>query len=254
MTPSDARTIPDIADNTRTPKASERIARALVNYIVDHDLAEGTMLPVERDLVELFNVGRSTLREALRLLESRGVITIRPGRLGGPVVRRPRPEDLGESLTLLLQFERSSLNDVMEARQAIEPAITALAAERITEERLDELDRSVRRMAENLGDRELFLEENRRFHDLIAEASESNVLRVFALALKALADGDSVGMDPTPTQRKSVVNAHRKIVEAMRESKEQARESMARHLSDAAKTWRRHHGRTLDQPIRWLEQ
>src|SRR4051794_35691803 len=83
----------------RSPKTSERVARELVDHIVDNDLQEGTMLPNEKQLVEIFEVGRTTVREALRLLETRGAITIRPGPRGGPVVRRPRPDDLREGLS-----------------------------------------------------------------------------------------------------------------------------------------------------------
>src|ERR1700728_4543760 len=89
----------------RSLKASELIARDLASYIVDQDLPEGTALPPEREMVASFGVGRNTLREALRILETRGVITIRSGPGGGPVVRRPRPSDLGEAMTLILQFE-----------------------------------------------------------------------------------------------------------------------------------------------------
>ncbi|WP_214109374.1 FadR/GntR family transcriptional regulator [Acrocarpospora catenulata] len=56
------------------------MARELVNHIVENDLVEGTKLPNEKQLVEVFEVGRTTLREALRLLETRGVISIRPAR------------------------------------------------------------------------------------------------------------------------------------------------------------------------------
>jgi len=64
LTPGSMRT-------TRTPKTSERVARELVNHIVENKLVEGTKLPNEKQLVDVFDVGRTTLREALRLLETR---------------------------------------------------------------------------------------------------------------------------------------------------------------------------------------
>jgi GntR family transcriptional regulator, transcriptional repressor for pyruvate dehydrogenase complex len=254
MTQPEIEMVSLASNGARSPKASERIARSLVNYIVDNGLSEGTMLPVERELVEKFEVGRTTLREALRLLETRGVISIRPGRLGGPVVRRPRPEDLGESLTLLLQFEHSSLSDVMEARQTIEPAIARMAAERITEAELLDLSASVQRMYDHLDDRAVFIEENRYFHGLIAEASRSDVLQIFSAALKSLADGDGVGVNLTIPQRRSVAKAHDTIVAGLYAGPDEARDAMAQHLSDAAKVWRRYHGKLLDRPVRWLDE
>src|ERR1700733_13663454 len=79
-----------VRSNGRIPKTSERIAHALASCIVDQGFSEGALLPTEREMVATFRVGRTTLREALRLLETRGVLTIRPGPQGGPVVRRPK--------------------------------------------------------------------------------------------------------------------------------------------------------------------
>src|SRR5437762_10728735 len=112
----------------RSPKTSEVIARNLATRIAEGGLAPGSRLPVEREMVETLGVGRTTLREALRLLETRGVLTIRPGPRGGPAVRRPRPADLGAALTLILQFEQASLADIMEAREALRPMVARLAA------------------------------------------------------------------------------------------------------------------------------
>ena len=81
----------------RSPKTSERVARDLVTHIIDNNLAEGTKLPNEKQLAEVFQVGRTTLREALRLLETHGVIIIRPGPGGGPVVRRPQRTTCGKA-------------------------------------------------------------------------------------------------------------------------------------------------------------
>src|SRR6202044_2703439 len=85
---------PLVASRRRNLKQSELIAQYLASYIVDSDLPPGTTLPPEREMVQSLAIGRTTLREALRLLETRGVITIRSGRHGGPVVRRPDPRDL----------------------------------------------------------------------------------------------------------------------------------------------------------------
>src|ERR1700722_19891212 len=119
-------------DRKRTLKTSELIARDLASYIVDQELPEGTALPPEREMIESFGIGRNTLREALRILETRGVITIRSGPGGGPVVRRPRPSDLGEALTLILQFESATFREGMDGRAWLEPIVAASAARNIT--------------------------------------------------------------------------------------------------------------------------
>src|SRR3984957_6839401 len=118
--------------NRRVLKRSEVIARDLVQYIVDSRLPAGTRLPREREMIEQLGVGRTTLREALRSLETRGVLTIRSGPGGGPVVRRPEPSDLTESLTLILQFQRATLVEVLDARAWLEPTVARIAASHIT--------------------------------------------------------------------------------------------------------------------------
>jgi DNA-binding FadR family transcriptional regulator len=237
----------------RSPKTSERIARRLVNHIIDNDLPPGTRLPNERELVESFGVGRTTVREALRLLETRGAITIRSGPHGGPVIRRPRPEDLSESLTLILQFSGASLNDILEARVAMEPMMARLAAERITDAQLDELDATIESMRANLGNHELFLRENARFHAGVAAATGSAVLRTFNDTLKAIADGAVVGVKYTSRRHAAVAAAHERVMAALRAHDAVAAESaMQVHVEEAGTYWRRHYPNLTSGGVRWI--
>lgn len=237
----------------RSPKTSELIARDLANHIIERDLDEGTVLPNERELIEIFGVGRTTLREALRLLETRGVITIRSGPRGGPVVRRPRPSDLGEALTLILQFEGASLADVLEARVALEPTIARLAARRITEEQVADLQKSVEVMADHVEDHEVFIAENRAFHTGVAEAAGSVVMRVFVDALKTIADGAVVGVEYQPKRRKAVAEAHQRIVDALATGDEDGAEAAMRsHLDEAGRFWTRRYTDLVERGVRWV--
>jgi GntR family transcriptional regulator, transcriptional repressor for pyruvate dehydrogenase complex len=239
---------------SRSIKTSERVARELVNHIVDNDLVEGTKLPNEKKLVEVFNVGRTTLREALRLLETRGVITVRPGPGGGPIVRRPRADDLREGLTLILQFSGGSLNDVLEARTALEPVMARLAAERVTEEQIEELRASVQRMKEQSDDHEVFLAENQFFHAAIADATGSTVLRVFNGTLKSMADGAVVGVEYTARRRLAVAAAHEKIVEALVSGDPAAAEAAMRdHVGEAGHYWARKYPELISRNVRWVQ-
>jgi DNA-binding FadR family transcriptional regulator len=238
----------------RTPKTSELVARDLVNHIVDNKLVEGTKLPNEKQLVEVFDVGRTTLREALRLLETRGVITIRPGPGGGPVVRRPRPDDLREGLTLILQFSGASLMDVFQARATLEPMMARLATEKLTDAQIDELADSVQRMRDHNSDHDVFLEENQRFHSIIAEATGSNVLWVFNETLKSMADGAVVGVEYTPRRRLAVAGAHEHIVDALRaRDAEAAERAMSDHVGEAGEFWRRKYPELTARDVRWVQ-
>src|ERR1700694_3801942 len=80
----------------RRLQRSEVLAQDLVEHITEGRLPAGSMLPRERELTEQLGVGRATLREALRILETRRVLTVRSEPGSGPVVRHPEPSDLTE--------------------------------------------------------------------------------------------------------------------------------------------------------------
>jgi DNA-binding FadR family transcriptional regulator len=236
----------------RNPKTSELIAHDLAAYIVDQGLQDGAVLPTERAMVETFGVGRTTLREALRLLETRGVLTIRPGPQGGPVVRRPQAEDLGAALTLILQFEGSSLADVMEAREALEPTLARLAASRITADGIAALRESIELMRE-IDNAEVFITENNHFHSLVAEAGGSVVLRVFSDSLKSVSDGTAVGVQYSAKRRIAIADAHARIVDALEQGDADAAEqTMQIHLQEARVYWERRYPHLVSRPVRWL--
>ena len=236
----------------RSPKASERIARDLALHIVESGLEEGAMLPTEREMCETLGVGRTTLREALRLLETRGVLVIKPGPRGGPEVRRPRGEDFGAALALILQFEQASLADVMAAREALRPMVARLAAERIDDETLRELRETVARLGEHLDDDEFFAESG-RFHALVAAASGSVVLRVFTESLGAISDGAAAGVRYDHRRREAVARAYERILDALEaRDPEAAAEAMRRHVDEASAYWESAYPELVSRPVRWL--
>lgn len=240
-------------ERARIPKTSERIARELVDFILSRDLPEGERLPAEHDMVSQLGVSRSTVREALRLLESRGAIIVKTGRNGGPVVRRPRPEDLSEALTLMLQFEDATMVDVLQARIAFEPMIARLAAPRIKRAELRALERVVSEMHARLDDYDDYLDSIHRFHTMLADASGNPVLRIFTGTLKSLADGAVVGIRASRERREDVAAAHTRVVEALASRDADAAEAAVRsHLQDADRYWLDHYGPLVRKPIRWI--
>lgn len=96
--------------------------------IVDGRLKQGERLPAEREMVEMFQTGRGTLREALRVLEQKGLIEIRLGVNGGAVVKGVGSEQISENLALLLQTQQVSLDHLAEFRVGVEGHVAALAA------------------------------------------------------------------------------------------------------------------------------
>jgi DNA-binding FadR family transcriptional regulator len=236
----------------RTPKRSEMIARDLASYIVDGKMEPGTPLPPEHEMIESLGVGRTTVREALRLLETRGVLTIRSGPRGGPVVRRPRPSDLGEALTLILQFEGAALIEVIEARRWLESSVARLAATQITPEQIDEL-RAINHLIDEQGEeQDVVLDQNVIFHRLIGEACGNVVLRVFLETIIQLGDGRAVGVSYGRKQVDGIVAAHERIIEALAAGDPaEAGAAMNAHLEDSQRYWRRRYGSAVKQPVSW---
>jgi GntR family transcriptional regulator, transcriptional repressor for pyruvate dehydrogenase complex len=234
-------------------KAAEALARDIVDHIVERNLPEGTRLSPEREMLVETGRARSTLREALRLLETRGVIEIRQGNVGGPVVRRPRAADLGEALTLILLFEGASMLDVIEAREEMEALTVGRAAGALTPEQLDALQESIDIQLANLDDGEVFLTQSRRFHTIINEAAATPVLSVLNEALQRTTHVTIGTVEYSVRHRRSVAIAHRAILDALRASDaDAARAAMRAHVRQSGTYWRRMSGALAHKPLRWL--
>lgn len=245
-------TLPEFTpDRTWRPaKAAERVARELVDYIIGNDLPAGTRLPNEREMLEITGVGRTTLREALRLLESRGLISVRAGRTGGPVVRRPGPVDVAESVGVVLRFENASLRDVLDARCALEPIVARMATERITPAQLTALDENVARTAELRNDHRAFFVESQAFHSLLAVAASNVVMQVYVETIQALVDSTTSGVQYPVRRRTTIMDDHRRIVEALRaRDADAAAAAMLAHLRESDAFWRKRYAHLVGGPI-----
>lgn len=112
----------------RVPKTAEVVANALRRQIVRGEIPEGSALPGETTLMEHFGISRPSLREALRILESEKLITVRRGAHGGARASRPTIAVAAKYLGLLMQMEGVTLADVFMARVAIEPIAVRMLA------------------------------------------------------------------------------------------------------------------------------
>ena len=110
-------------------KVAEVVARQILHDIVDRELEPGAKLPSEVEMAETHGVARGSLREALRILEIHGLITLKPGPGGGPVVAAINSEDLGQTLTFFLQASGATFRELMQARLVLEPLMARAAAE-----------------------------------------------------------------------------------------------------------------------------
>ena len=215
------------------PKTSDVLANELRRQILGGRLAPGAALPAERDLVTQTGLSRGSVREALRILEAEGLVSTRPGRLGGSVARQPGDESLARYVNLFVHGRRITLLSLLQTREAVEPSLAALAAQNRTEGELAELIAVTERVERAYADTPRFLRENVNWHCAIAAASHNELLRAFMLAISSMVyKASAIENFANDEVRKVVMKAHRRILDAIvAQDSEAARRRMARHLA-----------------------
>lgn len=155
------------------------VVEQIQDAIISGKLAPGTKLPAERELKDMFNTSRGTLREALRVLEQKGLIEIKLGVAGGAIVKQMDAEPIMESLALLIRSGDVSLDHLAEFRIKIEGSIVELAAQRATDEDIhvmEELCAKARAFCEE-EDWENFLKTDEAMHSYIGTMSRNPVFQ-----------------------------------------------------------------------------
>lgn len=236
----------------RPQKAAMLVAQRIMRDVVAERLQPGDLLLPERTMLEKYQTGRGTLREALRLLEFQGVIALKPGPRGGPVLRDPDSTHLASTLVLLMQFQKAPFRTIVEVRTALEPMISRLAAARMSEESLDELAGTIAQMREHLDQQDRFLEANKRFHDVIAWSSGNPLFGYIVDSLLGIMDGTVIGIDYPRPRRVAIVKAHDEIHRALRDRDPAAAEDrMREHIEAYVRYAEKKYPELLDEVIRW---
>jgi GntR family transcriptional repressor for pyruvate dehydrogenase complex len=242
------------ATATKSSRASERVANELACTLLHARFPEGTVLSPEGELMKALGCSRTALRGALRLLEGWGLISVQPGRNGGPVTRRPRSADLRPPLATLIHSREASLADLLTARRAIDPLIAAEAATHRTEEQAILLRSTITTAYEGIGSRDVFATANATFHRVLAEAAGLVVLGAFLSALTSIGDGTVHRITPNNEERRlRVIRAHEKVVEAIeRSDPRDAETAMLAYQLEAEVFFRQFAPHLVDTPLRPL--
>ena len=156
------------------------VVEQIQDAILSGKLEPGTKLPPERDLKDMFNTSRGTLREALRVLEQKGLIEIKLGVAGGAIVKRMDSDPMMESLALLIRSGEVSKDDLAEFRIKIEGSLMELAADRATEEdiqTLEDMCAQARECYEN-EDWENFLKMDESMHAFVGTMSRNPIFQL----------------------------------------------------------------------------
>lgn len=189
------------ADGAR--EKPQKVADELRALIVSGELAEGDSLGREPDLVERFGVSRPSLREALRILEAEGLITVVRGVRGGVIVHLPDERMTARTAATLLQARNVSLADVFDARAQVEPlAARLIASMRGRRAAVAELRALIDQEEETIAEPEAFGVANAAFHERLVSLAGNQTLSIVAEMLNEIvvravtavsSDGDVVG-------------------------------------------------------------
>lgn len=209
----------------------EQVAEQLLGQIGARRLKPGDVLPPERELTESFGVGRSSIREALRMLESQGVISAVNG---GSFVVAEAANPLNSSLRLMFTLDdRTGIHDLFELRRILEVEAAALAAARHGPGHLDEMEAAIEEMAASLSDTggDRFIEADLRFHLAVAEATGNRLVLHSMHAVRDVVRRALLTVFVIPQSPESAVVEHRAIRAAIASGDpSRARQEMTNHL------------------------
>jgi DNA-binding FadR family transcriptional regulator len=222
-----------VADENRSegpqlhhPRLAEVVAGILRDRIVEGELPDGSRLPKQDDLLREFLVSRQSLREAIRILESEGLLSVQRGNVGGAIVRAPSAQSSAFSFGLVLQSRHVRLADLAEALRSVEPVAASLCAGRA-----DRHDGVVPRLRASLAEAEAarddpveFTRLSRRFHEEMVSGCGNETLILMVGTLEVMWSSqerqwarraEQQGVYPSGAERRASLTAHRSILEAI---------------------------------------
>jgi GntR family transcriptional regulator, transcriptional repressor for pyruvate dehydrogenase complex len=220
----------------RRLRAIDDVSLQIRNAILTGEIVEGDRLPNERHLAEQFEVGRPTVREALRSLEALGIVEIRTGRTGGVYAARPSEATLGSALSTLISLRGASAQELAEFRLSFEADNAWWAARRADADDVAALELLVtetRRLLKDIADEWTPLTEaDARWHEALARATKNRLRIGIALGLHEprLRQAPALGEAHARCAR-TIPTALAKITRAVKaHNADQARSAMLDHI------------------------
>lgn len=241
------------AQNRRSDKISEKLARQIVDDILAQELEPGRMLSAEAEMMKAYSVGRSTLREALRLLEVQGLLTMKPGPRGGPMLMPLSVGDFARNAKVHLRFRGTTYREILEARLAIEPLMARMAAEAQDPAGLEQLRAAIAEADDiDPSDQRGWQQVSDLFHTTIASMSGNSVLDLLGMFLREVYISKPRAPITPIDMRCEVREVHRAIADAIFAKDGAAAERLMRdHMRFYAEASDKRHGDTLETAVGW---
>ena len=213
---------------------TEDICQQLVSSIASGDLLPGSKLPSERELMEMFSVGRSSVREALRALTLLGLVETKQGY--GARVASLTGGYLGKSIAWSSLAGLHTNLEIIEAREVIESAVVRKVAERATSDDVELLEQLLTDMEDHVSDLSAFAEMDASFHTTLAEIAGNRLLSQFIVSLRGLLEPSMLeDLERSAEVARLSSEQHREITEAIKKADPSlASQAMRHHLQDVS--------------------
>jgi GntR family transcriptional repressor for pyruvate dehydrogenase complex len=211
-----------------------QIADQIQDLIVARSLQPGDKLPSERELADQLGISRTVVREAIRTLNVRGLVKVKPG--CGTYVEAITPEAALASIELLLRLRHTpeQLGNLYEIRRMVETEVAGLAAERATKEDLSALEEALDAMVVARDDPELFTQHDLDFHSALARATHNDLFSTLLSPIANLWLEVILISYHAPGAAQQGIDHHRKILAALQDrNRERARRAMYAHIHES---------------------
>ncbi len=214
----------------RRNKVYEEVAKQIERLILQK-LQPGDKLPSERELAEMLQVSRSSIRDAIRSLELMGLVEPRQG--AGTIVRELSAESLVNPFANALKRRQELVSELLDFRKMLEPPLAARAATHATPDEISEMEEILQRQEGKLSQGEVAIAEDAEFHYSVALASgNSIVLKVLDILMDLLRDTRERSLQLKGRPERSLAG-HRRILAAIkRHDAGAAKDAMRRHIED----------------------
>ena len=233
----------------RIVKTSETVALSIVHDIVARGLTAGDKLPLETAMLQQYRVSRASLREALRLLEVQGLISIRPGPGGGPVVGNVDARNLARTASLYFHLGGMKYGDIFATQELLEPVCAQLAARNP-----DRSERMAPFLDANAMPREgsPYHTTTADFHSTIYDLAGNGVLALLTKAITSIITSHIVStMDPVELHE-PIVHEHAQLARAIAAGREsRAHKLMFEHFQAQHEYYKRNWPARFDEIIEW---
>ena len=227
----------------RQPRLAEMVAASLRARILDGSLAEGDTLPRQEDLLAEFRVSPPAVREALRILETEGLISVRRGNVGGAIVHVPKARGVAYMISLVLEVEKTSLDDVGTVLRELEPLCAAMCANRPDRHTtvVPKLRAIIAEQAATIDNVVYYDEPARNFHETLAAACGNETLILVVGALESVWTADEHRLyrhqEATFDGRRYSLRAHEKLLAAIEDGDAESASKIARRHVEATQAF-----------------